>query len=257
MLIDTHCHLDFSDYDKDRDEVISRARQAGIGAIINIGTNLESSSRCIELAKNFDLIFATIGVHPHYADALDDKALGLLNNLADFKKVIAVGEVGLDYYKSKVSNDLQKRAFISLIRISKEKKLPLIIHNRDAHRDILDILKAELHPPIRGVIHCFSGDENFLKDCLDSGLYISFTCNLTYKKTDRLRQLARQVPLDRLFLETDAPFLSPQNFRGKRNEPSYLHFLAEEIAKIKGIEKEKISDITTNNAKRFFNLKLQ
>lgn len=256
MLVDTHCHLDFSDYDKDRASVINKARQAGVGAIINIGTSIESTRRSIELAEQFDFIFATVGAHPHYVGSLDGKGLDTLRELSYSKKVVAIGEVGLDYFKSEVPFEIQKSAFLNFISISKERKLPLIVHDRDAHKDILEILKKEFNPPIKAVIHCFSGDKDFLKECLDLGLFVSFTCNITYKKAESLRELARLVPLERLFLETDAPFLSPQNLRGKRNEPSNLSFLAGELARIKGLDSKEIADITTDNAKKFFNLNI-
>ena len=168
-------------------------------------------------------------------------------------KVVAIGEIGLDYYKNYSKAENQKSLFISLVDLAKDLDLPLVIHNRQAQSDTLRILKKAM--PIKAVVHCFSGDAQFLKDCLELGFFISYTCNITYKKAQRLRDLARATPLDRLFLETDAPFLPPEGFRGRRNEPMYVKYLAQEIARIKGISIDEVARITTENAKGFFNLR--
>lgn len=253
MLIDTHCHLDFPEFDKDREEVILRAKNEGIDYIINIGSSLKGSIASQELSQAYDFIYATVGSHPHEADKFDKSVLDSLEELARKDKVVAIGETGLDYYKnySKVEN--QKALFLSLIKLAKNLTLPLVIHNRGADNDTLKILKHEL--PIKAVLHCFSGNEDFLKECLSLGFFISFTCNITYKNAQNLRALIKSTPLDRLLLETDAPFLPPQEFRGQRNEPRYVKYLAQEIAKIKEISIDKISQITTDNAKNFFNLR--
>jgi len=253
MFIDTHCHLDFPDFDNDRDEAIKRAKSRGIDYMVNIGASLQGSRRALELSRQYDFIYATVGCHPHEADKCDKKMQDYLGKLARNDKVVAIGEIGLDYYKnySKVEN--QKSLFISLVGLAKDLGLPLVIHNRQAQDDTLKILNQT--KPTKAVVHCFSGDEAFLKDCLDSGFFISFTCNLTYKKAHNLRALAKLTPLDRLMLETDAPFLPPEGFRGRRNEPAYVEFLAREIAGIKGISIEEVGRITSDNAKRFFNLK--
>lgn len=253
ILVDTHCHLDFPDFDKDRDEVIKRAKSKGIDYIINIGSSLEGSRRSLELSEQYDFIYATVGCHPHEADRFDKEMQDSLRELARNDKAVAIGEIGLDYYKNYSKIENQKSLFISLVELAKDLGLPLVIHNRQAQNDTLKILKQA--NPTKVVVHCFSGDESFLKECLDSGFLISFTCNLTYKKAHNLRALAKLTPLDRLMLETDAPFLPPEGFRGKRNEPAYVKFLAEEIAGIKGISIEEVAKITTDNAKSFFNLR--
>ena len=252
MLIDTHCHLDFPEFDEDRDEVIRRAKSAGIGYIINIGSSLSGSKKALELSRQYDFIYATIGLHPHEADKFDDEVRASIEKLVREDKVVAIGETGLDYYKNYSKTENQKALFRYLVQLAKDSGLPLVIHNRQAQDDTLKILNEVM--PMKAVVHCFSGDENFLKKCLDSGFFISFTCNITYKKAKDLRALVKSTPLNRLMLETDAPFLPPEGFRGKRNEPAYVKFLAEEIARIKEVGFGEVDRITTDNARRFFNL---
>ncbi|MBU4312651.1 MAG: TatD family hydrolase [Candidatus Omnitrophica bacterium] len=254
MLIDTHCHLDFKDFGPDRYEVIRRAKEGGISAIINVGSSMEGTRRSVELAEQNDFIYAAAGIHPHDADSVTEEDLTSFTKSLDNKKVVAVGEIGLDYYRNLSSKENQKKLFVRLLKEAKERDLPLIIHNRDAHKDTLDILKTDIGSSIKGVMHCFSGDGVFLKKCMDMGMFISFTCNLTFKNASRLRELAKTVPMERLLLETDAPFLAPQVFRGKRNEPAYLRYLAEEVARLKGLGLDEVARITTDNAKGLFGL---
>ncbi len=252
MLIDTHCHLDFAQFDTDREAVIKRAGDAGIGFILNVGSSIEGSRHSIELAKKYERIFASVGIHPHEVGNLSEDGIKNLEEMLKEPKVLAIGEVGLDYFKSEVPKETQKICLRDFIELAKTKNYPLIIHNREADEDILEILKNSLGSKITGVMHCFSGDENFLKNCLNMGLYISFTCNLTFKNAGRLREITKLVPIERLLLETDAPFLAPQVFRGRRNEPSYIRYLAEELAGIKQISFEEVARITTENAIRLF-----
>ncbi len=252
MLVDTHCHLDFPEFDQDRDEVIRRAEDAGIGYIIDIGSSLPGSKKALELSRQHNFIYATVGLHPHEADRFDDEAMAGIEKLAREDKVAAIGETGLDYYKSYSKAENQKALFRYLVNLAKGLSLPIVIHNRQAESDTLNILNEAL--PVKAVVHCFSGDEIFLKKCLDLGFFISFTCNITYRKAQNLRTLVELMPLDRLMLETDAPFLPPEGFRGKRNEPAYVRLLAEEIARIKEISFEEVSRVTTDNARKFFNL---
>ena len=254
MLIDTHCHLDFKDFNGDRNDVLKRARDAGIISIINVGSSMEGTLRSIQIAENNDFIYAAIGIHPHEADSVSENDIRLLAGFLNEPKVVAVGEIGLDYYKNVSSKENQKKLFISLLKTAKDANLPLIIHNREAHADMVDILKNIAGSSVKGVMHCFSGDETFLKTCLGMGFFISFTCNITYKNAGRLREIVKLVPMDRLLLETDAPFLAPQNFRGKRNEPMHVRYAAEEVAKIKGLDFDKVADITTDNAIKLFSL---
>jgi len=253
MFVDTHCHLDFPEFDEDRDEVIRRAKSAGIAYIINIGSSLSGSKKALELSRQHNFIYATIGLHPHEADKFDDEVRAGIEKLVKEDKVVAIGETGLDYYKNYSKTENQKVLFRYLVKLAKDSGLPLVIHNRQAQDDTLKILNEVM--PVKAVVHCFSGDENFLKKCLDLGFFISFTCNITYKKAKDLRTFVKLTPLDRLMLETDAPFLPPEGFRGKRNEPAYVKFQAFEIARIKEVGLEEVARITTDNARRFFRLK--
>ena len=254
MLIDTHCHLDFKDFDNDRELVIRRAKEEGIASIINVGSSLEGTKKSIELAEKNDFIFAAAGIHPHEADNIKDADLESFKNCFSSKKIVAIGEIGLDYYRNLSSKDNQKKLFIKLLQEAINRNLPVIIHNRDAHEDVMFILKDVMGLSIKGVMHCFSGDEKLLGECLDLGLFISFTCNLTFKNAGKLREVAKLVPVDRILIETDAPFLAPQAFRGRRNEPSYVKYLADELARIKKISIDEISRLTTDNAKKLFKL---
>jgi len=252
MFIDTHCHLDFPEFNPDRNEVIRRAKEQGINHIINIGSSLEGSKKSLELSQQYDFIWATVGLHPHEADRFDEKTQDALEELAKKDKVVAIGEIGLDYYKNYSKAENQKPLFISLVKLAKDLGLPVVIHNRQAQDDTLKILKEAM--PQKAVVHCFSGDEMFLKECLDLGFFISFTCNITYKKADNLKKLVKITPLNRLLLETDAPFLPPEGFRGRRNEPLYVKYLAQEIATIKELSIDEVAAVTTDNAKQFFNI---
>lgn len=253
MLVDTHCHLDFPEFDSDRQAVTKRAQDAGLGYIINVGSSLQGCQRSLNLTREYDFIYTTIGIHPHEADSFKEGVYDSLKGLARKEKVVAIGEIGLDYYRNLSAHENQKRLFLALIKLAKELGLPLVIHTRQAQPDTLEILKAQM--PLKAVVHCFSGDELFLKECLDLGFLISFTCNLTYKKAQALRELAKLVPLERLLLETDAPYLSPEGLRGRRNEPQHVKVLAEELSRIRGLDFAKLAEATTENAIRFFNLK--
>lgn len=254
MLVDTHCHLDFPDFDKDRNEVIERAKEAGVGFIVNIGSSLEGSLRSVSLAEEYPCVYATVGIHPHEADKTTAGDIEKIKGLAKRNKVVGIGEIGLDYYKGYSRKENQQPLFLSLLEVAKENGLAAIIHTRDAQADTLKMLQDFL--PLKAVVHCFSGDSIFLRKCLESGFMVSFTCNITYKKAENLRDLIKEVPLERLMLETDAPFLSPEGLRGRRNEPASVKNLAEEIARIRGAQVEQIAEATTQNAVAFFGLKI-
>jgi len=252
MLIDTHCHLDFKDFDADRPQVIQRALKAGVGQFIDIGATLDSSAEACALADKYQEVYASVGLHPHDADTFDQQSQEKLRQLASGKKVVAIGETGLDYYRNLSAKESQKQAFLKQIDLAKDLNLPLVIHCRQAEEDTLKILKSAL--PLRAVIHCFSGERGFLEECLLCGFFISYTCNITYKNSSSLRQMVELTPLDRMMLETDSPYLSPDGFRGKRNEPAQIKLLAEVVSRIKGVDFETIASETTRNAKGFFKL---
>ena len=254
MIIDTHCHLDFGQFNPDRESVLKRADKAGVKYIINVASSLEGSRKSVELASKYKNIFATVGIHPHDADKVTGEAFAEIEGLSKEKKVVAIGEVGLDYFKSPSLPDKQKEAFGRFIELSKKLGLPLIIHNRDAQADVLGILQKVCEKPVKGVMHCFSGNKELLDKVLELGLFVSFTCNLTFKNASALREVARHVPTDRLLLETDAPFLAPQAYRGKRNEPSYITELRDILSELLNLPKEEIEKITTENARRLFKL---
>lgn len=252
MLIDTHCHLDFPQYNKDRNAVIQRAKDAGVEYFVNIGATLDSSIASCELAREHAAVYASVGVHPHDVSGFNKETEEKIRQLAGRDKVVAIGETGLDYFRNLSSQEDQKQAFKKLIELARSLDLPLVVHTRQAEEETLRILKSAM--PVRAVVHCFSGDESFLKECLNCNFFISFTCNITYKKAQGLREMVKLTPLDKLMLETDAPYLSPEGFRGKRNEPLQIKLLAEAISRIKGVSFEEIADKTTNNAKGFFRL---
>ncbi|MCX5709774.1 MAG: TatD family hydrolase [Candidatus Omnitrophica bacterium] len=250
MLIDSHAHLDFPEFDSDRDAVIETGRAKGVEFIVNIGSSLESSRNSVELARKYPNIYAAVGVHPHEADKFDDKTCGAILKLAGEKKVVAIGEIGLDFYKNYSGRENQIALFKALLKVAKDLGLPVVIHTREAQIETLDIIKEYM--PLRAVVHCFSGDVDFLNKCLGMGFFISFTCNITYKKAQNLREMLKLTPIDRLMLETDCPYLSPEGFRGKRNDPSFVKLLAEEAARIKGIGLEEIERATTANVRGLF-----
>lgn len=253
MFIDTHCHLDFPEFDQDRDALINGLKENGISHIINIGSSLLGSVASLELAKKYEFVYAAIGIHPHEADSFNKEVQSSIEKLAKSDKVVAIGEIGLDYYKNYSLPERQRLLFSALLGLAKDLNLPLVIHSREAGEDTLKILKSAKIQ--KAVVHCFSGNEDFLKSCLNLGFFVSFTCNITYKKAQNLRDMVKLAPLERIFLETDAPYLSPEGLRGKRNEPGNVKYVASEIARIKEISLEEVAAVTTSAAKKFFNLK--
>jgi TatD DNase family protein len=254
MLIDTHCHLDFPHFDSDRDAVIKRATDNKVRFLINVGSSIDSSYKSRDLAQNYKNIFFSAGFHPHHADDFDKDIVAKLLEESKSDKLVAIGEVGLDYFKSRSGRNKQKEVFLEFIKASKIMDLPLIIHCRDSQSDIYSMLKNEFKDFSKIVFHCFSGPVDFLDKCLDLKAMFSFTANITYPKAGSIREMVKDLPLDRIMLETDSPYLAPQKFRGQRNEPSYVHSVAQELSLIKGLSFEQIADITTQNAIIFFKL---
>lgn len=253
-LIDSHAHLDLKDFRRDREEVLLRAVEAELVHIVTIGITVESSRKAIALAAEHDFISATIGFHPHEADSLTLDALEALRDLGRSHPVVGFGEIGLDFYRDLSPRHVQEKAFDDLIRLGLDLGLPLVIHDREAHDQVyahLAEVRSRLHG---GVIHCFSGDFNLARRFLDLGFFISIPGTVTYPKAETLRRVVEQVPLDGLLVETDAPFLTPMPHRGKRNEPAFVRFTAEAVAKVKGLSLEEVAAATTANARRLFGL---
>jgi len=259
MLIDTHCHLDFPQFDSDRDAVIKRGADNKVKYLVNVGSSIESSVKSRELSDRFDNIFFSVGQHPHYAEKFDkyrrEPALkAQFESLFGNRKLVAIGEVGLDYYRNLSAKNSQKEIFRYFIGIARKLNLPLVVHCRESEDDTYGILKDELDDFSRVVFHCFSGTQDFFDKCFGLGAMFSFTANITYPNAVKLKDLVKEVPLDRIMLETDSPYLAPQKYRSQRNEPSYVYLVAQEIALLKNTAFDEISDVTTRNAERFFKL---
>lgn len=254
-LIDTHAHLDSGQFDTDREAVIARAFEGGISHILTVGCDLSSSRRSVELARAHPAIYAAVGIHPHDAAEATDEGLAQLEELVRAEsKVIAVGETGLDFYRDRAPRETQRQAFRLQIRLARKLGLPLIVHDRDAHEEVVQILREERAAEVGGVLHCFSGDLAMAKACIELGFYISFPGTITYPKNEAAREVVRAIAADHMLVETDCPYLSPQQYRGRRNEPAHVRHTAERIAEIKGLTVEDVSRITTLNAFTLFGI---
>jgi len=254
-LFDTHAHLDFPEYKKDLPEVLERCRENGVSYVVNVGIDIHSSQRSLQLARDYDWIYASVGIHPHDAEQLDDYSIKVLSMLAEDEKVVAFGEMGLDYYRDLAPRGKQREAFRRQISLARELNFPIIVHDREAHRDVLRILKEENAREVGGIIHCFPGDWEMARECLDNNFLIGVGGPVTFKKSSSLLDVVRRVPKDGLILETDCPFLSPEPRRGRRNEPSYLKFIAERVAELRKTDVEEVAHWTTLNALRLFKIK--
>ncbi len=254
MFIDTHTHLDDTRYNDDREAMITRAREAGVEAFITIGCDLATSRAAVALADQYPFVYASIGVHPHEVKHIDDGWYGEFHRLAHNKKVVAYGEIGLDYHYNHSSPKEQRERFREQIQFARELGLPVIIHTREAQEDTVAILKEENASEIGGVLHCFSGDAWLAKDALDLGFYLSFSGILTFQNATMLRDIAKNTPLDRVLIETDCPYLTPVPYRGKRNEPAYVSHVAKQLASLSNLSIDQIAEQTSNNAKRFFKI---
>ncbi|MFZ3131067.1 MAG: TatD family hydrolase [Desulfosporosinus sp.] len=252
MIWDTHAHLDDPVYSEDFEEVAARMKSAGISRLTNVGCDLPSSERSVQLAQDYDFIFAAIGIHPHYAKGATDETWAKLLLLAKQPKVLAWGEIGLDYYRDLSPRLIQKEIFIQQIMLANEVGLPIVIHERDAHQDVLEIVKA--HPPkCGGVFHCYSGSWEMAKVLMNLGFYLSFAGPVTYKNARHTVEVAGHAPIDRILVETDSPYLTPEPRRGKRNEPTYVREIVKKIAEIKNLPFEDVALQTMRNAETIFN----
>lgn len=255
MLIDTHTHLDDARYNDDRDAMIARAREAGVEAFVTIGCDLATSQAAVAIANQHPFVYASVGVHPHEVKHISDGWYDQLRRLVNNKKVVAYGEIGLDYHYNHSSPKEQRERFREQIQLARELNLPVIVHTREAQDDTMTILKEEKASEIGGVFHCFSGDAWLAKDALDLGFYLSFSGILTFQNATMLRDIAKNTPLDRVLIETDCPYLTPVPHRGKRNEPAYVVHVAKQLAAIHlELSLEQIEQRTTENAKRLFKI---
>ena len=250
-LFETHAHLDLPDFEPDREALIQKCFDSGIEYIINIGFNRETSLNSLELAKKHPHIFATVGYHPHDATDFDAE---FVKRLAREKKVLAIGEIGLDFFRNLSPFTVQRDVFYNQAMLAVDYDLPIVVHNRDAHQECFKILKSVNAKDV--VFHCFSGDEDFARRVLDMGFYIGVDGPITYKASDKLRRVVEICPMNRLLVETDCPYLTPVPHRGKRNEPAYVRYVAEEVARVKKATPEEVACATSANARRLFGERL-
>jgi TatD DNase family protein len=253
-LIDSHCHLDMNAYHGDLDEIINSAGKRGVNRIITIGIDLSSSRKAVELADQYPGVYATVGIHPHSAEDASDAVYRELKKLATEPKVVGYGEIGLDYAKQYAPISIQRREFSRQLDLAGDLHLPVVIHDRDAHEDTLMLLREREPFPAGGVMHCFSGDVSFARQVLELGFYVSIPGIVTFKNAVELQQVVREVPLTRLLLETDGPFLAPAPWRGKTNRPEYLLYTAGKVAELKNISVDEVANKTTLNTEKLFSL---
>lgn len=254
MLFDTHVHLNNKKFNYDREEVINSAKEAGVEYLLNVSYDERSILQSLSLSRKYSFIYAAVGIHPHYVKDVDESIINKMEKECKNKKVVAIGEIGLDYYRDLSPRALQKEWFSKQIYFAKKMKLPIIVHNRDSNDDSTDIIKSEKAGEYGGIVHSFSGDRTMLTTILNEGMHISVSGPVTYRSAENLRDIIKIAPLDRILIETDCPYLTPEPFRGQRNEPMYVKFVAEEIAKIKRMKFEDVAEITTQNALKLFNI---
>ena len=255
MLIDSHAHLEMPDFKRDLEQVIQRAKESGVGYIFTVGTEKNDWKRALEIADSHPSIYAILGVHPHNAKEIDDETYRVLKEHCRNGKVKAYGEIGLDFFRNLSPRDIQLKRFREQIGLAKELGLPIVVHDREAHQETLEILKSEKAEECGGIIHCFSGDYEMARTCMDMGFYISIPGSITFKNAEGFREIVKRIPLESLLVETDAPFITPEPFRGKRNEPSYVRYTAQKVAEIKMVSFEKVAEVTTENALSVYRLK--
>lgn len=252
MFFDTHAHLDDRAFDEDRDKLIMSFRDVGVTRVLNASSDMESSLETAKLCKKYDFIYGAVGIHPEAADRFEDGDLESLAGLTKEKNIVAIGETGLDYYYDDIPKDVQKKVFKAQAALAYELRLPLIVHDREAHRDCFDILKE--FPGLRSVYHCFSGSVEYALELIKLGFYMSFGGAVTFKNARHAPEVIARIPKERIMLETDCPYMAPVPFRGKRNHPGYIPHIAAKVAEIWGVTPERVGEITTANAKEFFNI---
>ena len=253
MIFDSHAHYDDEAFNEDREGVILGLKDKGVIGVLNCGASMEGTRMSVELSNKYDFIYSAVGVHPEYADIVNEEIINELRKLTQNPKVKAIGEIGLDYFHAENPNrDIQKAAFRQQMELARELKLPVIIHDRDAHMDTLKILKE--FPGVIGSIHCFSGSAEFAKECLNLGYYIGFTGVITFKNARKAAEVALEVPMNRILVETDCPYMAPVPYRGKRNQSDYIKFIIEKISEVKGMTIEEIEDATIFNIKELLKI---
>lgn len=252
MLFDTHAHLNDPAFDEDREELILGLKDKGVEFVMNAGCSLRSSYDCIALAEKYPFIYASVGTHPDAADEVNDGVLEEYKKMAQHPKVLAIGEIGADYYYETIPREIQLKAFRMQMELARELRMPVIIHEREAHDDGMRIVKE--FKDVTGVFHCYSGSAEMARQLVNMGWYIGFTGVLTFKNARKAVETAQRIPLDRIVLETDCPFMAPDPFRGKRNDPGYLYRMAEKLAELRDISVEEVHTITMENAKRLYQL---
>ena len=253
MIFDSHAHYDDEAFDKDRDCLLSTLEEQGVGCIVNVGASFQGAKDSVELSMRYPHVYAAVGVHPDHVGELDEVKMQHLREMCTMEKTVAVGEIGLDYYWDKSFVDLQKEVYVKQILLANKLNLPIVIHDREAHKDAYDLL-LEYNQSSKALFHCFSGSVEFMRECVKKGWYIALGGVVTFKNAVKMKDVAREIPLDKLVLETDSPYLTPVPFRGKPNTPAYVRYVAEEIANLRQIPLNELIDITTNNAERFFEI---
>lgn len=254
MLFDTHAHYDSERFDNDRDDILINSFNSGVELILNPGCDIGSSQKSIEISQKHDFVFSAVGIHPHEA-VIENKIFDELDKMFSNEKVVAMGEIGLDYHYNFKDRETQKKCFCKQLELAKMRDLPVIIHDRESHQDIIDILKSDFCKGLKGVLHCFSGSKEMAKIMLDLGFYLSFGGVLTFKNAIKSIDIVNYMPLDKLLIETDAPYLAPVPYRGKRNDSMLLKFVAEKISEIRNVEYDEICNITNNNGRELFKIK--
>ena len=253
MLADSHAHLEMNDFDRDRDEVIRRAENAGVDLIITVGTTLDDCRKAVSIANKYKNVYAAIGIHPHEVKDIDETTYETLKKLAKMDKVVAFGEIGLDFFRNLSPRDVQIRRFGEQLELASEIGLPIIIHDRDAHQETLEMLGG-WKGKHRGVVHCFSGNYKMAEKCLEMGFFISIPGAITFGKSEKLQDVIRHIPVTDILVETDAPYLTPHPNRGKRNEPAFVYYVAKKAAELRGEDFETFATVTAENVRHLYGI---
>lgn len=254
MIFDTHAHYDDEAFDEDRDEVLTSLRKRGVGTVVNVGASMEGSRRSVSLSEEYEFVYSAVGIHPDEVGELREEDMEWMREQLQKPKVVAVGEIGLDYYWDKEGHDLQKKWFLRQLKLAKELKKPVIIHSREAAADTMELLKANYHGEMPMVMHCYSYSPEMAAEYLKMGFYLGIGGVLTFKNAKKLKEVVEIAPIERLLLETDCPYLAPVPNRGKRNDSTNIHYVAEELARLKGMTPEEVIRITEENARRFYRI---